>query len=43
MTDNEYWELLEEQHAHDVVMLPSQVEMDDTEGCEACRISGEDE
>ena len=28
MNDEEYWELLEEQHSHDVVMLPSQVEAD---------------
>ena len=42
MNDEEYWELLEEQHSHDVVMLPSQIEIEDTDAdCEDCRISGE--
>jgi len=29
MTDEEYFELLEEQHDHDVVMLPSQIDAEE--------------
>ena len=43
LNDNEYWELLEEQHNHDVVMLPTQIEIEDADDCEACKISGEDD
>ncbi len=34
---DEYWELLEEQHEHDVIMTPSRIDYDDCQGEESER------